>query len=252
MYRVYLTLGLVVLAALLVVTTYLLGTSESWTGLTLNLGSEIFGLALTVAIVDWLIERNKLREEAQRIAWATLHEIDHAVWVWQGGRREFHLNELASVLSMVEEDDPIPPFTQNLLANLGVQASGTLRLQAKVLKVHKPLKRALTYLSGLGQIRELSTMMPPSFVVDAIQRAIAELATVTGQDVQASAFGVAKGLRDPSVQAQESRYRGGDPAAEGPMPNRGASIDGRARAGPRAAGSPIPSPAPAPDVSADP
>jgi len=210
MYRLYLTLGLTALAAIMVIVTYAAGTGETWPGLTLNLGSEIFGLAMTVAIVDWLIERNKLREEAQRIAWATLHEIDHAVWVWQGGRREFHLNELASVLTLVEEDDPLPPFTQSLLADLGVQASGTLRLQAKVLKVHKPLKRALTYLSGLGQIRELSSMMPPSFVVDALQRSIAELAVVTGQEVRSSAFGVAKGMRDPSPEAQASRYRGGD------------------------------------------
>lgn len=206
-YRVILTIILTGLAAILAALTFAF-SSSSWSDLTLNLGSEVFGIALTVAIVDWMIERSKLREEAQRIAWAMLHDIDHAVWVWQGGRREFHLDELMALLDMVEDSDPVPPFTQNLFGNLGVRASDTLRLQQRVFRVHRGLKHAMTYLSGLGQIRELDRLMPPSFIVEALKSSIEQLARVTGQGLHPTSFGVARTFRDPTQKAQETRYRG--------------------------------------------
>lgn len=193
----------------------------------LNLGAEIMGIAMTVAVVDWLIERSKLREEAQRIAWATLHDMDHAVWVWQGGRREFHLDELVAILSLVKEDDPLPVFTKNLFANLGMRASDTLRLQSRVFRQHRKLKNALTYLSGLAQIRELENIVSPSYIVQSLQSSVAILAGLTGQGMHPASFGVVKAFRDPGLEAQQARYRGVEIEALAtlpPLPNTGSQL----------------------------
>jgi len=53
----------------------------------MNLGTEIVGITLTVAIVEALLEKRARSDEARRIAWNVMHDIDHAVWVWQGGGR---------------------------------------------------------------------------------------------------------------------------------------------------------------------
>ncbi len=215
-FRIYLTVALLAVALILAALALFVG-GVGWDEFATNMASELTAIALIVLIVDWMLERNKLREEAQRIAWSMLHDIDHAVWVWQGGRREFHLDELMALLDMVEDRDPIPPFTQNLLANLGVRASDTLRLQSRIFGIHKRLKQAMVYLKSLGQMREMEDLMPPSFVVDALKSAITQLAGVTGQGLHPGEFGVARTFRDASPEAQRARYMGieQDPFMEG-------------------------------------
>jgi len=208
MNRVILAGALVVVAVVMSAAAFILDDQIHWTDLLANLGTEILGIALTVAIVDWLIERSLVREQARQIAWNMLHDLDHAVWVWQGGRREFHLDELVALLDLVQHDDPIPPFTQTLFANLGVRASDVLRLQSRVFRAHRRLRHAMQCLGGLGQIRELGNLMPASTVVEALKSAIADLSAVTEQPVHPGAFGVAQKFRDASVKAQEERYRG--------------------------------------------
>lgn len=215
-FRIYLTAALLAVALILAALATFVG-GVGWDEFATNLASELTAIALIVLIVDWMLERNKLREEAQRIAWSMLHDIDHAVWVWQGGRREFHLDELMALLDMVEDKDAIPPYTQNLLANLGVRASDTLRLQSRIFGIHKRLKQAMVYLKSLGQMREMEDLMPPSFVVDALKSAITQLAGVTGQGLHPGEFGVARTFRDASPEAQRARYMGieQDPFMEG-------------------------------------
>ncbi|MBX3367585.1 MAG: hypothetical protein KF912_09785 [Phycisphaeraceae bacterium] len=173
-----------------------------------NLAAEIVGLALTVALVDWLIERAKMADEAQRMAWAMLHDIDHAVWVWQGGRREFHLDEMYALLDMVQEHEPIADSTQELLANLGVRASDNIRLQSRLLRRHRKLKAAMTSLSGLAQLREIKRLVDSRYAVDSLQLSIRQLAELTDQDIHPGQFGAAKGLRDATLDAQTRRYLG--------------------------------------------
>lgn len=173
-----------------------------------NLAAEILGLALTVALVDWLIERAKMADEAQRMAWAMLHDIDHVVWVWQGGRREFHLDEMYALLDMVQESEPVAESTQELLANLGVRASDNLRLQSKLLRRHRKLKQAMISLSGLAQIREIKRLVDARYAVDSLQLSIRQLSELTEQEIHPGQFGAAKGLRDATLDAQTRRYLG--------------------------------------------
>ena len=173
-----------------------------------NLGSEIIGLALTVAIIDWLIERKNLNEQVQQQSWQMLHDVDHAFWVWQGGRREFHLDELVALLSIADPKDPLPQFTEELFINLGIRSSDTLRLQPKLLRHDRRLRSAMKSLSGLAQIREAKNFVDANYIIDGLRSAVANLAEVTGQHPHAGEFGAAQAFRDPSVDAQVRRYRG--------------------------------------------
>ena len=103
MLRFVLAGALSVLALIIVIIAMKFDDSATFADLMFNLGTEIIGIALTVAIVDWLIERNKMGDESQQLAWRMLHEIDQAIWVWQGGRQEFHLDELAALIDLVAE-----------------------------------------------------------------------------------------------------------------------------------------------------
>ena len=67
-------------AVVMIATGVLLSDSrgDEIIGMLGNLGAEILGLAFTVAIIDWLLERKRLNEQAQHLAWRMLHDVDHA------------------------------------------------------------------------------------------------------------------------------------------------------------------------------
>ncbi len=175
-------------------------------GLLGNLGSEMIGLALTVAIIDWLLERRKLNDEVQHLAWRMLHDVDHAFWVWQGGRREFHLAELTGLINLASPADPMLRTTQELFVNLGIRSSDNLRLLPRLMRHDRRLKAAMKSLAGLAQIREAK--LDTGYVIQGLKQAVASLAELTGQDAATGEFAVAKSFRDPSESAQQARYQG--------------------------------------------
>ena len=173
-----------------------------------NLGAEILGLAFTVAIIDWMLERKRLNEQAQHLAWRMLHDVDHAFWVWQGGRREFHLDELMALLEIASKDDPLPKFTEELFINLGIRSSDNLRLQPKLMMHDRRMKAALKSLAGLAQIREARSIVNTSYVIDGLRAAVTNLAEMTEQMPHQGEFAAARSFRDPSIEAQTRRYKG--------------------------------------------
>lgn len=173
-----------------------------------NLGSEIIGLALTVAIIDWLIERKRTHEQVRQLAWQMLHDVDHAFWVWQGGRREFHLDELVALLNIANPKDPLPQFTEEMFINLGIRASDILRLQPRLMAHDRRLRAAMKSLSGLAQIREAKNLVDANYIIDGLKNAVANLAEMTGQNPHAGEFAAAKSFRDPTEEGQARRYRG--------------------------------------------
>lgn len=174
-----------------------------------NLGSEMLGLALTVAIIDWLLERKRLNEAVQQMAWRMLHDLDHAFWVWQGGRREFHLDELMALLDIAQSDDPLPKFTEELFINLGIRSSDNLRLQPKLVLHDRRLRAALKSLAGLAQIREAKASIGDArYIIEGLKTAVTNLAETTGQRSHQGEFAAARSFRDPSFEAQQRRYKG--------------------------------------------
>jgi hypothetical protein len=208
--RFALAAGCTVLAVVMIGTGVFLAEDKGseLIGMLGNLGAEILGLAFTVAIIDWLLERKRLNEQAQHLAWRMLHDVDHAFWVWQGGRREFHLDELMALLEIASKDDPLPKFTEELFINLGIRSSDNLRLQPRLMAHNRRLKAALKSLAGLAQIREARTIVNTSYIIDGLRAAVTNLAEMTGQTPHQGEFAAARSFRDPSIEAQTRRYKG--------------------------------------------
>src|SRR5262249_52327422 len=135
--------GALTVSVLIVYEAFSLGPNSGAGAFLLNLGTEILGITLTVAIVEALLEKRAKADEARRISWNVLHDIDHAVWVWQGGGREFDIAELQTLLNQISDNDPLPPFTQNLLLTLGSRSENTIRQRDDVMKQHPALLKAL-------------------------------------------------------------------------------------------------------------
>jgi hypothetical protein len=208
--RMMLALGCTLVALVMVGTGVVLAEDKGaeLIGMLGNLGAEMLGLALTVAIIDWLLERKRLNEQVQHLAWRMLHDVDHAFWVWQGGRREFHLDELMALLEMASKADPLPKFTEELFINLGIRASDNLRLQPRLMAHDRRLKASLKSLAGLAQIREARNLVDAGYIIEGLRSAVSNLAELTGQHPHKGEFGAAKSFRDPSYDAQYRRYRG--------------------------------------------
>lgn len=208
--RLYLAVGCTLAAIIMVSAGILLSDTprSEIIGMLGNLGAEILGLAFTVAIIDWMLERKRLNEQAAHLAWRMLHDVDHAFWVWQGGRREFHLDELMALLEIAGKDDPLPKFTEELFINLGIRSSDNLRLQPKLMGHDRRLRAALKSLAGLAQIREARTIVNSSYIIDGLRAAVTNLAEMTGQMPHQGEFAAARSFRDPSIEAQTRRYKG--------------------------------------------
>lgn len=208
--RFALAVGCTVVAVAMIATGIVLSSArgEEAIGVLGNLGTEILGLAFTVAIIDWLLERKRLNEQALHLAWRMLHDLDHAFWVWQGGRREFHLDELMALLEIAGRDDPLPKFTEELFINLGIRSSDNLRLQPKIMLHDRRLRAALKSLAGLAQIREARTIVNSAYIIDGLRAAVTNLAEMTGQMPHQGEFAAARSFRDPSIEAQTRRYKG--------------------------------------------
>lgn len=225
MLRFILAGALSLVALVIVIVAMIFDPEATPTELMFNLGAEIIGIALTVAIVDWLIEKNKMTEEAQRLAWRMLHEIDQAVWVWQGGRQEFHLDEMAALIDLITESDAPIESTQDLFVNLGRAASDSLRLHSKLLKSDKRLDVALNSLAGLAQMRALKGRMPKSYIVDMLKKGMLALAEITGQAIHSGTFAVARTFHDSSPEAQKERFQGWRFGGIDHRPNQGANSE---------------------------
>lgn len=207
MIRITISIILVLVASGLLITSLMLTGDNRAGDVLLNLGTEVVGIALTVAIVDWLIERHRFRDEAEKAAWRLLHDIDQAVWIWQGGRREFNLDELASLLRMIEPDDVISDPAREMLVTVGSHASDELRLHHRIFRFEGRLGQAVGFLTGLAQLRELGASVNNEFIVESLERSVTVLAAIVKQPVAAGTSGVARTYRDSSLDAQHDRYR---------------------------------------------
>lgn len=186
--------------------------------LLLNVGTELIGIVLTVVIIDIMLERRRLRDEARRIATTVLHDLDHHVWVWQGGARGFDLAELSALINGVESETPVPPFTQNLFLNLGSRSSNTLRTSSEVVASSSLLNAGLEALSGLSTMRDAKTHLPADLIALTLRVAIPPLASAAGLTMPLADQDTPLLFRDASVESQEWRHFGKRKDAEPTIP----------------------------------
>jgi hypothetical protein len=180
--------------------------------LLLNLGSEILGIGITVAIVDYLFDKTeetrKVSKEAHAIAFRALHRLDHAVWVWQGGNRDLELGELSSLLLAVKETDPITEFTEAFLLRLGSAARETLDISPDVVKATPKLEKALTTLKPLLSVRDSYEHRNPKKIAGILYESAGLLANVLGLEFPTGQVETVQTIRDCSIEAQERREFG--------------------------------------------
>ena len=176
----------------------------------LNLGTEIFGIVITIVIVDYLLEKRKQEEAAKNIAWEALNFLDHAIWVWQGGAREFNLNELSALLDLIEEEDPLPPFTQNLLLQIGSRADNSLRTKENILAASTNTRNAMETLRPLSKMRDAHNPLSNSEIQQILKEALSALTTAVGASYSGEGLDELQKHRNPSIDAQEWRHYGRD------------------------------------------
>ena len=211
MLRITITLIAVLVSAVILKASFSPNISTATSGLLMNLGTEIIGIALTVAIVEWLFERRRDAEEARRMAWQILHRIDHAIWVWKGGSREFNFDELQFLVYGIKDSDPLPPFTQTLLLRIGSGAAATIQHKNDLVRSNKYLLKAFNKSSQLAKLRDEENQYIPTMISEDIKSAVFSFAQVVGLSGTDTAF-LAKeeNLKyyNSSIEAQEWRHFG--------------------------------------------
>jgi hypothetical protein len=202
-----------VIASLVVWSAYIIGGRAGHDALSvnllINLGTEIMGIVITVAVVEWFFERRRNLERGRQVAWSALHALEHVVWVWQGGPREVETDQVLGILRSATAEDALPDFTQNLLLGLGTRSKHTLHNDQKALESHKGLMTAFEELARLNAIREGGRVLGSRKVADILEEGVKGLARVLGQPEDPMPGRLIRYV-DAAEHAQEVRYFGGD------------------------------------------
>ncbi len=147
--------SLSVVAGILGLSTYMGADTNAGTVLG-NLGTELVCIVITVAVVEWFFERRRHQTRGHQLAWDALHEIEHAVWAWQGGPREMDTDEVLGILNAVGPDDPLPDFTEGLFLNIGTRSRRLLNNDPDAVVAVRGLMDGLEHLASLIRYRDPS------------------------------------------------------------------------------------------------
>ncbi len=208
MLRTVITAGFLFLAVVILWLAFVVGTNTSYGTLFINLGTEIIGIVITVAVVEWFLERRRLHNRGRQLAWDALHAAETAVWVWQGGPREMETDEILGVLNAVHEDDPLPDFTEGLFLNLGTRSRRLLNNDPNAVAALPGFMDGLEHLARLSAIRDGTRSMPPRKVADIMEEGVMALAKALDQPTERHLASLIR-YRDPSLPSQERRHFGG-------------------------------------------
>ncbi len=193
---------------------FVVGPTTPTGTLFINLGTEIFGILVTVAVVEWFFERRRLQDRGRELSWRLFHSIERVVWIWQGGPQQPGSEELLGIISGIRSKDPVPRFTRTLLVNLGTQSREALDTEANAVGSLVGLKDALGDMQSLGSLRDGESGVSVRMVAEILESSATGLSRVLGQSTHRLPAGLIR-YRDPSVEAQEQRYydHGHDAAA---------------------------------------
>lgn len=208
MIRLLVAVAFLLLAVVMLWLAFVVGTDTSLGDLLVNLGSEVIGVVITVAVVESFLERRRQQNRGRQLAWDTLHAAESAVWVWQGGPRQMETDEVLGVLNAVHEDDPLPDFTEGLFLNLGTRSRRLLNNEPQAVAAIPGFMSGLEQLARLSSIRDGRTPMPSRKIADIMEEGVKELARGLGQPTERHLASLIR-YRDPSLESQERRHHGG-------------------------------------------
>lgn len=207
MLRALVTGGFLIVAAIMLGMSFFFGVGTSVGTLLMNLGTEIVGIVMTVAIVEWFFERRRLQNRGRQLAWDFLHAVEHVVWVWQGGPREMDSDEVRGLLNAVS-DDPLPEFTEGLLLDIGTRSHRLLNNDPAAVAAMPGLVIGLEHLGRFSSIRDGKSPWPSRKVADILDEGTTALAKCLGKPTERHPTRLIR-FRDPSVESQERRHFGG-------------------------------------------
>jgi hypothetical protein len=205
--RLAVTAAFLLLAAILIWIAFRAGTDTDEGALLINLGTEVMGIVITVAVIEWFVERRRLQTRGRQLAWDALHAVEHAVWVWQGGPREMDTDDLLGVLKAVGEADPLPDFTEGLFLNLGTRARRLLSNDPEAVEAVLGFANGLEHLARLSAIRDGNSPMKPRKVADILEQGTSDLARALGKATDRHLASLIR-YRDPGAASQERRHFG--------------------------------------------
>lgn len=208
MLRAFVTAGFLLVAALVLWASFLVGVDTSAGTLFVNLGTEIVGIVITVAVVEWFFERRRLQNRGRQLAGNALHAVEHAVWVWQGGPRQMETDEVRGILHAVDDEDPLADFTEGLLLNIGTRARRLLSNDPDAVSAVPGFMNGLEHLARLSAIRDGKERMPARKVADILDEGTSDLAKALAKPTERHLANLIR-FRDPSVSSQERRHFGG-------------------------------------------
>lgn len=194
-----------IVSAVLVWIAFFVGAATPTGTLFINLGTEIFGILVTVAVVEWFFERRRLQDRGRELSWSIYHTLERVVWIWQGGPQQVGSEELLGIISGVRSSDPVTRSTRMLLVNLGTQSRAALDKEGTAVSTLKGLEEALQDLQSLGSLRDGESAVSVRMVAEILESSATRLARVLGQPTQRLPAGLIR-YRDPSVEAQGQRY----------------------------------------------
>lgn len=200
--------GFLVVALAILSVPFIVTVEGATEGLLVNLGTEIMGIVITVAVVEWFFERRRLQNRGRQLAWDALHAIEHAVWVWQGGPREMDSDEVLGVLNAVGSGDPLPDFTEGLFLAIGTRSRRLLTNDPDAVSAVPGFMNGLEHLARLSSMRDGDTRMPPRKVADIVEDGTLEVARALGQPTERHLASLIR-YRDPSADNQQRRLFGG-------------------------------------------
>lgn len=207
MLRGMVTGGFLILATAVLWVSFIVGVNTPTGTLLVNLGTEIVGIVMTVAVVEWFFERRRVRNDARQLAWDSFHAIQHAVWVWQGGPREADADELRGLLDAVTNEDPVPDFTEGLLLSVGTRCRRLLDHASSALDSNPGLLKGIEHLSRLSSLRDGTRARAPQEIAAILDEATVAIARALGRPTERHLPSLIW-HRDPSVAMQERRHYG--------------------------------------------
>lgn len=170
-----------------------------------DLGTEMFGILVTIALVDWVLERRRKQDRAREVAWNVLAEVQHAVWVWQGGARQQSPGDLLGLISGIKEADEMEPFTEGLFLSVAFHAQSTLQTESAALKSLSGLLDVFKEIEQLSSIENLKPQAKVRVSVEVLSEAVGGLAKALRQPTEWMPSGLIWHV-DPAKEAQEKRY----------------------------------------------
>ena len=206
MARIVLGIVFFIASSSLILLSTLPGVGSSLQEILGNLGTEIFGILVTIALVDWYLEKRRRQDRARGLAWSVLHEIEYTVWVWQGGPRHLGTNELRGIVSGIQEKDSPAPFTEGLLMNVGLRSRSLLQKEPSSIRSLPGLRPIFEDLVSLASLRDLPDSTRIRTIAEILEGAVLGLAELLGQPTDRMPSGLIW-HRDPGRESQEQRYR---------------------------------------------